>query len=42
MGHLKGQKGVVTEAFKGEVYLKVDNKARVSIPAAMRHILDLA
>jgi MraZ protein len=33
---------VVTEAFKGEVYLKVDSKARVSIPAAMRHILDQA
>lgn len=38
----EGPNGVVTEAFKGEVYLKVDNKARVSIPAAMRHILELA
>ena len=41
-GQTKGQKGVVTEAFKGEIYLKVDSKARVSIPAAMRHILELA
>ncbi len=31
---------MVTEAFKGEIYLKVDSKARVSIPAAMRRILD--
>ena len=31
----------MTEAFKGEIYLKVDSKARVSIPAAMRRILDL-
>ncbi len=31
----------MTEAFKGEIYLKVDSKARVSIPAPMRRILDL-
>jgi MraZ protein len=33
---------VVTEAFKGEFYPKVDSKARVSIPAPMRRILELA
>jgi len=33
---------VVTEAFKGEFYQKVDSKARVSIPAAMRRILEQA
>jgi MraZ protein len=31
---------VATEAFKGEFYQKVDSKARVSIPAAMRRILE--
>ena len=29
-----------TEAFRGEFYQKVDSKARVSIPAAFRRILD--
>ena len=29
-----------TEAFRGEFYQKVDGKARVSIPAAFRRILD--
>jgi MraZ protein len=29
----------MAEAFRGEVYQKVDAKARVSIPAAFRHIL---
>lgn len=29
----------MSETFVGEVYQKVDSKARVSIPAAMRHIL---
>lgn len=29
----------MSEKFVGEVYQKVDSKARVSIPAAMRHIL---
>ena len=33
---------MATEAFRGEFYQKVDSKARVSIPAAMRRILDLA
>ncbi len=33
---------MVTEAFKGEFYPKVDSKARVSIPASMRRILELA
>jgi MraZ protein len=33
---------VATEAFRGEFYQKVDSKARVSIPAAMRRILELA
>ena len=31
---------MVTEAFRGEVYQKIDNKARVSIPAAFRRILE--
>ena len=31
---------MVTEAFKGEFYQKVDSKARVSIPAPMRRILE--
>ena len=31
---------MVSEAFRGEVYQKVDSKARVSIPAAFRRILD--
>ena len=30
----------VSEAFRGEFYQKVDGKARVSIPAAFRRILD--
>ncbi len=30
----------MAEAFRGEFYQKVDNKARVSIPAAFRRILD--
>lgn len=30
----------MAEAFLGEFYQKVDSKARVSIPAAFRHILD--
>ncbi len=30
----------MTEAFRGEVYQKVDAKARVSIPAAFRRILE--
>ena len=29
-----------TEAFRGEFYQKVDSKARVSIPAAFRRVLD--
>ena len=33
---------MATEAFRGEFYQKVDSKARVSIPAAMRRILELA
>ena len=33
---------MVTEAFTGEFYQKVDSKARVSIPAAMRRVLDAA
>jgi MraZ protein len=33
---------VVTEAFTGEFYQKVDSKARVSIPAAMRRVLEQA
>lgn len=31
---------MVSEAFRGEVYQKVDSKARVSIPAAFRRILE--
>ena len=31
---------MVSEAFRGEFYQKVDAKARVSIPAAFRRILD--
>ena len=31
---------MATEAFRGEFYQKVDSKARVSIPAAFRRILD--
>ncbi len=31
---------MVTEAFRGEFYQKVDAKARVSIPAAFRRILE--
>lgn len=31
---------MLTEAFRGQVYQKVDSKARVSIPAAFRRILD--
>ena len=31
-----------TEAFKGEFYQKVDSKARVSIPAPLRRILEQA
>ena len=30
----------MAEAFRGEFYQKVDQKARVSIPAAFRRILD--
>ena len=30
----------MAEAFRGEVYQKVDAKARVSIPAAFRRILE--
>ena len=33
---------MATEAFRGEFYQKVDGKARVSIPAAFRRILDAA
>ncbi len=33
---------MVTEAFKGEFYQKVDSKARVSIPAPLRRILEQA
>ena len=33
---------MATEAFRGEFYQKVDAKARVSIPAAFRRILDAA
>ncbi len=33
---------MATEAFRGEFYQKVDSKARVSIPAAFRRILDAA
>ena len=32
--------GVASEAFRGEFYQKVDAKARVSIPAAFRRILE--
>jgi MraZ protein len=31
---------MLTEAFRGEFYQKVDSKARVSIPAAFRRILE--
>ena len=31
---------MATEAFRGEFYQKVDSKARVSIPAPLRRILD--
>ena len=31
---------MATEAFKGEFYQKVDSKARVSIPASMRRVLE--
>ena len=31
---------MASEAFRGEVYQKVDSKARVSIPAAFRRILE--
>lgn len=31
---------MASEAFKGEFYQKVDSKARVSIPAAMRRVLE--
>ena len=31
---------MVTEAFRGEVYQRIDSKARVSIPAAFRRILE--
>ena len=31
---------MASEAFRGEFYQKVDSKARVSIPAAFRRILD--
>ena len=31
---------MATEAFRGEVYQKIDSKARVSIPAAFRRILE--
>ena len=31
---------MASEAFRGEFYQKVDAKARVSIPAAFRRILD--
>ena len=31
---------MVSEAFRGEFYQKVDSKARVSIPAAFRRILE--
>lgn len=31
---------MATEAFRGEVYQKIDAKARVSIPAAFRRILE--
>jgi MraZ protein len=30
----------VSEDFRGEIYQKVDNKARVSIPAVFRRVLD--
>ena len=33
---------MATEAFKGEFYQKVDSKARVSIPAPLRRILEQA
>lgn len=33
---------MATEAFRGEFYQRVDGKARVSIPAAFRRILDAA
>jgi MraZ protein len=43
-GAEKPQKGaerpMVSEAFRGEFYQKVDSKARVSIPAAFRRILE--
>ncbi|MDP4891264.1 division/cell wall cluster transcriptional repressor MraZ [Cypionkella sp.] len=32
---------MVSEAFRGEFYQKVDSKARVSIPAAFRRILEV-
>ena len=32
---------MATEAFRGEFYQKVDSKARVSIPASLRRILEL-
>ena len=34
------ERQMVSEAFRGEVYQKVDSKARVSIPAAFRRILE--
>ena len=31
---------MVSEAFRGEFYQKVDSKARVSVPAAFRRIIE--